>query len=127
MNPTCDAAAVRCGPFLYEPINGRLLRAGAELGVPPRALPILGCLVERPGLVVTKQAVVTPGSGVDACWQGLALVEGAEPRLTPVPLAGGLRLPGTARPTTELEAVIQWGRDVRQRAPVAPRPLPVVR
>ena len=45
MNQTCDPAAVRFGPFLYEPINGRLLRAGAELGVPPRALAILGCLV----------------------------------------------------------------------------------
>ena len=55
MNQTCDPAAVRFGPFLYEPINGRLLRAGAELGVPPRALAILGCLVQRPGLLVTKQ------------------------------------------------------------------------
>lgn len=55
MNQTCDPAAVRFGPFLYEPINGRLLRAGAELGVPPRALAILGCLVQHPGLVVTKQ------------------------------------------------------------------------
>ena len=55
MNQTCDPAAVRFGPFLYEPINGRLLRAGAELGVPPRALAILGCLVQQPGLLVTKQ------------------------------------------------------------------------
>ena len=55
LNQTCDPAAVRFGPFLYEPINGRLLRAGAELGVPPRALTILGCLVQQPGLLVTKQ------------------------------------------------------------------------
>jgi DNA-binding winged helix-turn-helix (wHTH) protein len=55
MNQTCDPAAVRFGPFLYEPINGRLLRAGAELGVPPRALAILGCLVQRPGLLASKQ------------------------------------------------------------------------
>ena len=58
MNETRDPAAVRFGPFLYEPLNGRLLRAGAELGVPPRALAILGCLIERPGLVVTKQALL---------------------------------------------------------------------
>ena len=58
MNETRDPAAVRFGPFLYEPLNGRLLRAGAELGVPPRALAILGCLIERPGLLVTKQALL---------------------------------------------------------------------
>lgn len=55
MRETSDPAAVRFGPFLFEPINGRLLRAGAELGVPPRALAILACLLERPGLLVTKQ------------------------------------------------------------------------
>jgi DNA-binding winged helix-turn-helix (wHTH) protein len=55
MKETSDPAAVRFGPFLFEPINGRLLRAGAELGVPPRALAILGCLIARPGLLVTKQ------------------------------------------------------------------------
>ena len=40
MNQTCDPAAVRFGPFLYEPINGRRLRAGAELGVPALALDV---------------------------------------------------------------------------------------
>ena len=38
MNETCDPAAVRFGPLLYEPINARRLRAGAELGVPALAL-----------------------------------------------------------------------------------------
>ena len=32
-----------------------MLRSGTELGVPPRAVAILACLLERPGLVVTKQ------------------------------------------------------------------------
>jgi hypothetical protein len=41
MNQTCDPAAVRFGPFLYAPINGRLLRAGHELGVAPRPLPVV--------------------------------------------------------------------------------------
>ena len=60
-------------------------------------------------------------------WQALALVDEAAPRLTPASLPAGLRLPGAPPPTTELEVVIQWDRDVRQQAPVAPRPLPVVR
>jgi hypothetical protein len=44
MNQTCDPAAVRFGPFLYEPINGRLLRAGYErqqAPVAPRPLPLV--------------------------------------------------------------------------------------
>ena len=60
-------------------------------------------------------------------WQALALVDDAAPRLTPATLPVGIRLPGAPPPTTELEVVIQWDRDVRQQAPVAPRPLPVVR
>ena len=60
-------------------------------------------------------------------WHALALVDDAAPRLMPASLPVGIRLPGAPPTTTELEVVIQWDRDVRQQAPVAPRPLPVVR
>ena len=60
-------------------------------------------------------------------WHALALVDDAAPRLMPASLPVGIRLPGAPAATTALEVVIQWDRDVRQQAPVAPRPLPVVR
>jgi len=59
MNQPCNPAAVPCGPFPYDSINGRQLRAGAELGVPPRALAIPDCLVQHLG-DTRQQAPVAP-------------------------------------------------------------------
>ena len=65
--------------------------------------------------------------GTGRHWQALTLTDEASPRLVLTPLPAGLRLPGLPPPSTELEVVIQWAVEVRQQAPVAPRPLPVVR
>ncbi|AMY11435.1 Transcriptional activator CadC [Luteitalea pratensis] len=152
MNQTCDRAAVRFGPFLCEPINGRLLRAGAELGVPPRSLAILGCLVQRPCRLVTKQdlldhvwkdAFVTDTSlseAVSVLRQALGDDAQEPSHVQTVPRRGyrvepaGDPLPVGQQLASESSlAVSADGRlivgvlVVRQQAPVALRPLPVVR
>jgi hypothetical protein len=121
MTQTCDPAAVRFGPFLYEPINGRLLRAAHELGAPPRALAILGCLLRQPGLLVTKQHLL------DEVWKDAFVTDTSLSSARGDASTAGLGLPGQPPPAIELEVVIQWALEVRQQAPVAPRPLPVVR
>jgi len=51
------------GPFRLDIADGMLSRDGQEVRLPPRALAILQHLVERAGLVVSKQALM------DAAWK----------------------------------------------------------
>lgn len=57
------------GPFRFDFSDCTLTRDGVELHVPPRALAVLGHLLERPGRVVSKQALL------DAVWHDAAVGE----------------------------------------------------
>ncbi len=46
------------GPFTFDRASRLLSRDGAELAVPPRVLGVLALLLERPGILVTKQELM---------------------------------------------------------------------
>ena len=54
---------VSFGPFTFDPANGLLRRAEAEVPLPPRVLGVLAYLVARPGQVVARQDLI------DAIWK----------------------------------------------------------
>ena len=51
------------GPFRFDFADGTLSRDGTDIPLPPRALGILHYLLERPGRIVSKQALM------DAVWK----------------------------------------------------------
>ena len=53
--------------FRFDLVNGVLKRGGSDLVLPPRALGVLGCLLERPGDVVSKDDIV------GATWEDVAV------------------------------------------------------
>jgi TolB-like protein/DNA-binding winged helix-turn-helix (wHTH) protein/class 3 adenylate cyclase/predicted ATPase len=57
------------GPFLLNTHNGVLLRAGDPVALGRRAVALLRALVERPGALVSKDALI------DAAWPGQAVEE----------------------------------------------------
>jgi serine/threonine-protein kinase len=61
--------ALRFGPFRFDRANRVLARDGVELPLPPRALGVLERLLERPGAIVTKPALM------EAVWPDTAVTE----------------------------------------------------
>jgi eukaryotic-like serine/threonine-protein kinase len=61
--------ALRFGPFRFDRANRVLTREGTELPLPPRALGVLEYLLERPGAVVSKPALM------DAVWPDTVVTE----------------------------------------------------
>ena len=49
------------GAFQFDPLGRVLFRDGSELMLPPRVLNVLVCLLERPGDIVPKQALLDAG------------------------------------------------------------------
>src|ERR1700761_8298966 len=60
---------VRLGPFHLEPANELLLRGSEPVSLGKRAIPVLRALIERPGAVVSKEALIEAG------WPGQAVEE----------------------------------------------------
>lgn len=58
------------GPFVLDPGAGTLLRDGVPVAVGYRGLKLLAALVERPGEILNKAALM------DAAWPGAAVEEG---------------------------------------------------
>jgi DNA-binding winged helix-turn-helix (wHTH) protein/Tol biopolymer transport system component len=63
------ASTVAFGGFLFDRANGILSRGGEEVPLPPRALGVLSFLLDRPGRVVSKQALL------DGVWNGAYVTE----------------------------------------------------
>jgi serine/threonine-protein kinase len=61
--------ALRFGPFRFDRANRVLARDGLELPLPPRALGVLEHLLERPGSIVSKSALL------EAVWPDTAVTE----------------------------------------------------
>ena len=61
--------ALRFGPFRFDRANRVLAKDGVELPLPPRALAVLERLLERPGAIVTKPALM------EAVWPDTAVTE----------------------------------------------------
>jgi serine/threonine-protein kinase len=61
--------ALRFGPFRFDRANRVLAREGVEVPLPPRALAVLEHLLERPGTIVSKPALL------DAAWPDTAVTE----------------------------------------------------
>jgi Tol biopolymer transport system component/DNA-binding winged helix-turn-helix (wHTH) protein len=62
MPPGANGQVFAFGPFEFDARLGLLYRGEEEIYIPPRAAGVLQCLLERPGEVVSKQALV------DAVW-----------------------------------------------------------
>jgi DNA-binding winged helix-turn-helix (wHTH) protein len=61
--------ALRFGPFEFDRSDRVLYRSGVEVPLPPRALGVLEYLLERPGKLVSKQALM------DAIWKDATVTE----------------------------------------------------
>jgi serine/threonine-protein kinase len=61
--------ALRFGPFRFDRNNRVLSRDGTELPLPPRALGVLEHLIERPGTIVAKTALI------EAVWPDAVVTE----------------------------------------------------
>src|SRR5688572_15029900 len=61
--------ALRFGLFRFDRANRVLAKDGVELSLPPRALAVLERLLERPGAIVTKPALM------EAVWPDTAVTE----------------------------------------------------
>src|SRR5579863_8901311 len=62
---------VRLGPFRLDPGNEQLLLRGTEpVALGKRAILVLRALIERPGALVSKEALI------EAAWAGQAVEEG---------------------------------------------------
>jgi DNA-binding winged helix-turn-helix (wHTH) protein/tetratricopeptide (TPR) repeat protein len=57
------------GPFGFDPSVGALARDGQLIELPPRALAVLGHLLERPGEIISKEILI------DAVWNDTAVTE----------------------------------------------------
>jgi eukaryotic-like serine/threonine-protein kinase len=57
------------GEFRFDPVHQLLWRRGEEVSLPPRALGVLSALLEEPGAVVSKQALL------DTVWNGTYVSE----------------------------------------------------
>src|SRR5260221_7297434 len=55
------------GPFRLDPQSGMLFRGSEPLGLGRRAVALLRALVERPGAVISKDALI------EAAWPGQAI------------------------------------------------------
>lgn len=64
-----QATVIRFGPFIADRASGLLLRDGADVHVPPKALEVLLCLLERPGAVVSKEDLI------GRVWAGTAVTD----------------------------------------------------
>ncbi len=51
-------AVLAFGPFLFDRSGSLLYRNGTEVPLPPRALEVLECLLDRPGRVVAKRELM---------------------------------------------------------------------
>lgn len=60
---------VRFGDFEFDRLNRLLYRDGAELSLPPRAVGVLSCLIDRPGQIVPKQVLL------DEVWKDANVTE----------------------------------------------------
>jgi DNA-binding winged helix-turn-helix (wHTH) protein/Tol biopolymer transport system component len=60
---------VRFGAYEFDRANRLLSRDGVELALPPRAVGVLSCLLERPGQIVSKQALL------DEVWKDANVTE----------------------------------------------------
>src|SRR5215471_766374 len=49
---------IRFGPFAFDPQNRLLWREGVEVALPPRVLGVLETLLQRPGEVIARQALI---------------------------------------------------------------------
>ncbi len=63
------ATVIKFGPFIADRARGVLLRDGADVHVPPKALDLLLCLLERPGAVVSKEDLI------GRVWAGTAVTD----------------------------------------------------
>jgi DNA-binding winged helix-turn-helix (wHTH) protein len=57
--PPAQGRLVAFGPFTFDRVSRLLRRDGVEVPLPPRVLGVLVLLLEPPGEVVTKQALIT--------------------------------------------------------------------
>jgi DNA-binding winged helix-turn-helix (wHTH) protein/tetratricopeptide (TPR) repeat protein len=55
--------------FWFDPFDGALARDGQLIELPPRALAVLGRLLERPGEIVSKETLI------DDVWNGTAVTD----------------------------------------------------
>jgi serine/threonine-protein kinase len=60
---------IRFGDFEFDRLNRLLYRDGAELSLPPRAVGVLSCLIDRPGQIVPKQVLL------DEVWKDANVTE----------------------------------------------------
>ena len=60
---------IRFGDFEFDRLNRLLYRDGAELALPPRAVGVLSCLIDRPGQIVPKQVLL------DEVWKDANVTE----------------------------------------------------
>ncbi len=69
-DPNSGAAmAIAFGAFTFDPASGVLLRDGRHVHVPPQAMKVLLCLLERPGAVVSKDDLI------GRVWAGTAVTD----------------------------------------------------
>jgi DNA-binding winged helix-turn-helix (wHTH) protein len=118
--PISSNEAVRLGEWTVEPALNRLSRAGKTVKLEPKAMALLRYLVERPGEVVSREALLSavwPGVvvGDDSLTQAIiklrkALGDVAEsPAYIQTISKGGYRL---------IAPVVPAGTDVRPAAPL---------
>ena len=69
MNPVLTIDRIRFGDFEFDRLNRLLYRDGAELSLPPRAVGVLSCLIDRPGQIVPKQVLL------DEVWKDANVTE----------------------------------------------------
>jgi eukaryotic-like serine/threonine-protein kinase len=69
MNPALSIDRIRFGDFEFDRLNRLLYRDGAELSLPPRAVGVLSCLIDRPGQIVPKQVLL------DEVWKDANVTE----------------------------------------------------
>lgn len=53
-----QATTLKFGPFTVDRTRGLLLRDGRDVHLPPKALDVLLCLLERPGAVISKEDLI---------------------------------------------------------------------
>jgi predicted ATPase len=79
---------MRFGDFTVDPVNAQVMRSGVEVPLRPKAFDVLCCLVERRGMLVTKDeilALVWPGVAVgdanlQACLSDVRQALGEDPK-----------------------------------------------
>lgn len=66
-----EADVVSFGPFCVDRASGVLLKDGRGVRVPPKAMGVLLCLLERPGAMVSKEELL------HAVWNDAAVTDGS--------------------------------------------------